>query len=170
MLKEIKIKACIVRDNTAAMRAAVQALVGVQVLVGVPAENADRRDDEEPISNAALAYVHNTGSPAQNIPQREFMRSGIESEQQRIENYMGQGAKHGMRGDKNAMLRSLHAAGSMARDGMRRKLDAGPFKPLAPGTLAARKRRGRTGEKPLQDTGQLRNSLNYVVREKGNDK
>ena len=43
-----------------------------------------------------------------------------------------------------------------------------PFEPLAEGTLKARERRGRNAEEahPLVDTGQLRNSVNYAVREK----
>jgi hypothetical protein len=38
---------------------------------------------------------------------------------------------------------------------------------LAERTLAARKARGRTGEKPLIDTGQLRNAVTFVVQARG---
>jgi len=44
------------------------------------------------------------------------------------------------------------------------KISSGPFKKLADATLAARRRRGRTGTKPLQDTDQLLNSVTYVMR------
>ena len=38
---------------------------------------------------------------------------------------------------------------------------------LAPVTLAQRRRRGRTGEKPLIDTAQMQRSVTHVVRPKG---
>jgi hypothetical protein len=40
------------------------------------------------------------------------------------------------------------------------------FAPLAAATLAARRRKGRTGTKPLIDTGQLRRAITYVLRRK----
>jgi hypothetical protein len=58
-------------------------------------------------------------------------------------------------------------AGLIAESSVRKKINEGPFEPLAPKTLQERKRRGRTGEKPLIDTGQLRNSVTYVIRPKG---
>jgi hypothetical protein len=35
-------------------------------------------------------------------------------------------------------------------------------------TLERRRAKGRTGTKPLIDTGQLRNAITYVLRKKGN--
>ncbi len=58
-------------------------------------------------------------------------------------------------------------SGLMGQDAVRGKITSGPFVPLAPATLRARKAKGRTGEKPLIDTGQLRAAYTYVIRAKG---
>jgi|SRR5579859_886588 len=153
----------IAKDRVPAMNKAVAELLSRQVLVGVPSEKAGRKQKKGKINNAALAYIHNMGSPSQNIPQREFMQSGVAQVRDRVEQHMGNAGRYGMQGNVAAMERELHAVGAIARDGMRRKLHEGPFEPLKPGTLAARRRRGRTGERPLEDTGQLRNALDYVL-------
>ena len=57
----------------------LDALAQKRVLVGVP-EDADSRGEEgykTPIGNAALAYIHDNGSPRQGIPARPFMQPGI---------------------------------------------------------------------------------------------
>ena len=41
-------------DNAAKFLAAIDALVGTRVMVGVPAEKTDRKDG---ITNSALAYI-----------------------------------------------------------------------------------------------------------------
>jgi phage gpG-like protein len=131
----------------------------------VPSDKAERKDSNEP-SNAMLAYIHDNGSPAQNIPARPFMRPGIESAKGAIEAVMKLGAKKALDGDETAVVVSLHQAGLIAQRSIRARINEGIDPPLAESTLRARARKGAKGTKPLIRTGQLRNSINYVIVEK----
>ncbi len=135
------------------------------MLVGIP-ESAPERDDE-PISNAVIGYIQETGSPVNNIPPRPFLVPGVKDAQVPIAAQLGKGAQLALSGQASAAETALHSAGLTAQNAVRAKLQAGEdFQPLAESTLAARRRRGRSGTKPLIDTGQLRNSITYVVRDK----
>lgn len=133
------------------------------VLVGVPGDET-QRDAKAPITNAALAYIHDNGAPEANIPARPFMHPGIDSAKDEILVRLKNVGKAVLDGNMGGAERALHAAGLTAQSAIRRKINTGPFLPLAPYTLAQRRRRGRTSDKPLVDTAQMRNSITYVVR------
>ena len=77
------------------------------------------------------------------------------------------------------------AAGLVAQNGIKDIITAGNFEPLALSTVRARAKRGSAGAlaeiqsrdagnapnsentRPLIDTGQLRNSISFVIRGKG---
>jgi phage gpG-like protein len=151
-------------DNFPTFRASLKHLKS-DVLVGVPAEEGARKNGEG-MNNATLAYIHDNGSPAANIPDRPFMQPGIAVAKERIAKFLEQGAREAMHGNPGGVEKGLQKAGLTAQASIRAAINAGIPPPLAPSTLAARKARGRTGEKPLIDTGQLRNSISYVVRVK----
>lgn len=157
----------VVKDNVAAVLAAIQGLVNRQVLVGIPSAKAERSNEPgEPINNAQLGYIHEFGSPLANIPARPFLIPGVEMVEDKVTDRLQKAAKAAIKGDSNKVEAELHAAGLAAQAGARFQLNSGEHEALAPSTLAARRRRGRTGDKPLVDTGQLRNSITYVVRDK----
>lgn len=153
---------------------AIDALTKQAVYVGVPASTTDRNDT--PITNAALAYIHNFGSPARNIPQREFLEPGIKNNKSFIVNRMTQTATNifKARNPVEFVQQNLHAIGLTTADSIRQKITDGPFVPLAPLTIAARKKKIGKGKvnapgfvniRPLVDTGQLRRSITYVIRD-----
>lgn len=148
---------------------AVNHLTQRSVLVGVPEAETDRDDsgDVAYITNATLAYIHENGAPEANIPARPFVVPGIHDGQARIVSYMKQAADAELLGRPQLAERALHAAGIAAVSAVRNRIQTGPFVPLALATLRARRARGRTGTKPLLDTGQLRNSITYVIRDAG---
>lgn len=154
----------ITKDRVAEVIQAISKLAKKDVLVGIP-DSAPGRNDG-PISNAAIGYIQETGSPANNIPARPFLIPGVKDAQKDIAARFGAGAKQALSGNGTAAEASLHAAGLIGQNAARRKINNGPFEPLKESTLAARRRRGRTGTRPLIDTGQLRNSLTYVIRDK----
>jgi hypothetical protein len=142
-------------------------LASNEVLVGVPREDAARQSEETgPINNATLAYLHENGAPASNTPARPFMAPGIAAVKPRIIKEFEKAAKSAILADDSAIDRGLNRAGLIAQSSIRSVINSGPPPSLAEGTLAARRRRGRTGTTPLIDTGQLRNSINYVLRKK----
>jgi len=164
------------------------AMQAKDVVAGFPQEDDEPREDEDgnptPITNAALAYVHNNGAPEQNIPARPFMVEGIESKGDQIGDGMKAAGTFALDGNVQGVEQSLNAVGLIAKNGIQMKILDGPFEPLADSTLEARAARGRKGAqaeldrrengedpgvdlaRPLNDTGQMRNAVNYALREK----
>jgi phage gpG-like protein len=158
------------RSNRSQLEKRLAMLSAENVLVGVPADKTGRRPEDGesgPITNAALAYIHDNGAPEANIPARPFMRPGIADAERRIVKRMESGLKRHLAGDGDAIRVTLEGVGLIAQTAIRKRIAAGDFTPLAPATLAARLRRGRTGTRPLIDSGQLRNSITYVIRKRG---
>lgn len=150
-------------DNVAKATAGIAALATTRVMVGVPAEKGARQDGE-PITNAALAYIHENGAPEVGIPERPFLKPGIDAKKDEITAGLEKTGKAALDGDPGKVDRGFNAVGLIGQNAVRAKINEGPFTPLAEATLAARRARGRTGDKPLIDKGELRNSLSYVVR------
>lgn len=157
------------RDITRQVLQSLNALTRKQVLVGIPDTSADRQfdpDEKEPASNALIGYVMETGSPAMNIPARPHLVPGVESAEGEISRRYGAGAKAMLDGKASSLDPTHTAVGLIAVAAVQKKIDNGPFVPLADATLEARRARGRTGEKPLIDTGQYRRAQNFVIRDK----
>lgn len=157
----------VTKDRIPQILKSLRALPKKDVLVGIPAENGLRtNDDGSPLTNAQIGYIQNFGAPEANIPQREFLAPGIKDVQERINALFAQAGLAACDGKPEVVERCLHAAGLVASNGVKAKIQNGPFLELAPRTLAQRRARGRTGIKPLLDTGQLRNAVTYVIRER----
>ena len=130
------------------------------VLVGVPAGEA--RDDGP--TNAEIGYQNEFGSPANNIPARPHLLPGVAAVQDKVASKLTQAADAAATGRPSDAERHLHAAGLLAQNSVRRTLTTTAYRPLSERTLAERRARGRTGTKPLIDTGQYRRSITYIVR------
>ncbi len=178
----------ITRDDMEGLARSLAQMTEESVLAGFPADEKPREDENGepvPITNAAIAYVQNTGMPELNIPARPFMAEGIEQVEDRIVAGMEATGLAAFDHDQQGVELGLHAVGATARDGIKMKIREGPFEPLKDSTLKARARRG--GEigkaamteldsraagnepstdiaRPLNDTGQMRNAVNYVIR------
>lgn len=151
-------------DKTAKIFAGLAVLGDTSVLVGIPRDEDQRDTKDSPIGNAALGYIHDTGEPAHNLPARPWLGAGIKTVQpELVSRFRALGASALDGKPREQLLRQYNAIGQLALNAVRRKLQQGPFTPLAQSTIAARKSRGRTGTRPLIDTGQLRNSTSYVV-------
>ncbi len=170
-------------DRVGSVLKAIKSLAERDVLVGVPDPKTDRKSGE-PITNAQLAYIHDNGSPVNNIPARPFMRPGIKDAQDKIDLRMKKAAEAALSGSPSGVDNELASAGLVAQNSIKSKINSGDFVPLALSTLRARAARGRKGAKaelesraagnppnpenarPLIDTGQMRNAITYVVRNK----
>ncbi|MEM8257829.1 hypothetical protein ABM031_16920 [Morganella morganii] len=169
-------------DNAAKVLEALRQLGDRDVLVGIPAEDSDRED--VPFGNAGIGYLNETGSPAQNIPARPHLQSGIRSVDDKTVTELKAAADAILDGDISKAERALNRAGQIAVNGVRAYITNADFVPLADGTVASRARRGRSGAirelknraagnepnnanaRPLIDTGKYRQSITYVVRNK----
>ena len=169
-------------DDMARIIDSINALVKKSVLVGIPASEASREDEESPMDNATLGYLHETGSPAANIPARPFLIPGVMNAQDKFEPQLEKAASAALGGFKKKIDDHLNAAGIIASQSAKSELENGDHAPLSIATLRARARKGRKGAaeeiasrvagnapnaanaRPLIDTGQMRNSITYVLR------
>lgn len=166
-VKPVRISIGVGRDNTALLRKQLAALVDKEVLVGVPDTTAGRtsaKGTSEPINNAALAYIHNMGSPAMNIPARPTLEPGIEDRKEQISSIMGATGKRVLAG--GTVDAGFEAVGLTAVAGVKNRITSNTPPPLAPSTLAARKRRGVSRTNTLVDTGKYLNAQTYVIRKR----
>jgi hypothetical protein len=161
----MKVSVKVVTDNTELVKRAIRALAGTEVLVGYPEDKDVKRRGNEP-SNAELAYIHNFGAPAANIPPRPFLEPGVEKVQEKIGRQLTKTAEAVFDGSAAGVSQGFNAAGLTAQAGIRNYMTNGDFEGLKASTLAARKRRRFKGTKPLIETGQLRAAVNYVIRRK----
>lgn len=159
----------VTKDRLADVLKSIHDLVKKEVLIGIP-ESEDARNQREadgsPLGNAAIGYIQETGSPTNNLPARPFLVPGVEAALKPATAKLKAGAAKALDGQSDAGDKAMHAAGLIAQNAVRAKINSGVPPALAESTLANRRRRGRTGTTPLIDTGQLRNSITYVIREK----
>ncbi len=133
-----------------------------EVLVGIPQRTAGR--PRQKINNAALLYIHTHGSPVRGIPARPVIEPAIQAEgnRQAIAVELEAAAKAWL--DKNpvkatAFLRRAGIAGVNAS----KSWFVDPRNRWAPNAPSTIKRKG--SDRPLIDTGAMRKSITFVVRE-----
>jgi hypothetical protein len=181
----------IIKDEVGDVFKALKKMTGKHVLVGVPEETASRPEDE--INNAAIAYIHEFGSPNANIPARPFLLPGVKSALPEATSQLKLAAIAASNGNQKKADAYLASAGQIAVNIVKRTFMAGEgWPPLKPETVARRyKERGdlkprpgelqyleligqgasaeqaqqATGIHPLPNTGELLRSITYVVRE-----
>ena len=157
-------------DNAQSILDALKTLANKDVLVGIP-EGKDERQghDEGDFGNAAIGYINENGSPKQNIPARPHLKPGVRSVEQDYLPHLKAAAQKALEGNAEGAATSLDCAGTVAANGVKRYITITGFTPLADATIANRLRRGRTGNKPLIDTGEYRRSITHIVRDKNAD-
>ena len=153
-------------------------------------EESDREESGGP-NNAMIAYVQETGAPELGIPARPFLVPGVKEAQAEIATCLRGGAEALLSSDEGRATSALSAAGMTAVSSVRRVIQNGDFEALKPATIAARARARGTasrrksekkylqmvsdgiapdqaqdaaGIRPLVNTGQMRNSVTYVLR------
>lgn len=156
----------VTKDDTQDILNNIKKLAETKVMVGIPqAENT--RENSGPIGNAALLFINNYGSPANNIPARPVMELGLKKATPKIiEGFkaIGRAAVN----KNSAVIGQLYdRIGIIASTSVKDVIDSqegiqGP----APSTLLARLYNGFSGTKSLIVTGQLRNAITWVLRKK----
>lgn len=163
---------------------AIQELMDKEVLVGIP--HGENRTDADGMTNAQLYYLHEHGSPAQNIPARPTLIPGIASVQEKIADRLCKAVDAALDGNAEGVMKHYNAAGMTAQNAVRLYFVEGGLAPLSIATIRVRARRGRKGAKqylkqieqgppqdglvkPLIDTGEMRKSITYVIRKRGDD-
>jgi len=130
------------------------------VLVGVPA--GAKEDDEASTPIAMLAAVHEFGAPSRHIPERPFLRPAITEGRPDFIRLNRANMRRVARG-RTTIKQALGELGELGKRKVQEKIKAGPFRALRPATIAARKRRSEGSSKPLIDTGNLRQSITWIL-------
>jgi hypothetical protein len=128
-----------------------------KLYIGIPAEKTQRR--ERGLNNAAIAYIQEFGAPNAGIPPRPFLIPGVNDNKDKAQKAIEAFLKR-----RETIENAYSAAGMILVAGVKRRITQGIPPPLAESTLKARKRIGFKGTKPLIHTGQLVNSITYVIR------
>jgi hypothetical protein len=141
------------------------------VLVGIPEEDADRKQQEEDgeMTNAALLAINEFGSPANNIPPRPVMEIGLLLAQEDIASELRKAVLAAFSGGgATAMEKYYNRAGLLASQSIKQVINKQYFiAPPSEATIAARKAKGFKGTKSLIVTGQMRNAITWVVNKWG---
>lgn len=147
-------------------------LLKKNVYVGIPQSNSKREETEDnkssQVTNAELAYINETGSPAQHIPPRPFLVPGVQDAKDKVVKILANAA---LTTDSNTDVDvALNKAGLVASQTVKRRITQSiDIEPLSPATIRARqtrKSRPRKGVmKPLIDSSQMLNSITYVIRD-----
>lgn len=114
-----------------------------------------------------FATQHKVASYSVQLPPRPFLHMGVAQSRDKVAALMKQAASAVLDGDASSAESFLNRAGTEAMNSAKQVITSGDqLSPLAESTLRARRSRGRSGTRPLYDTGQLLRSITYVVRDK----
>ncbi len=154
----------VVRDTKGAGIRALKQRMGslgaYQVMVGVPAG----KTEEDGTSLALVAAVNEFGSQDGHVPERSFLRAGIRENLAEFKR-MNEVTLKALANGRTTEGHALGLLGELAKSKVQDKIGRGPFTPNAPSTIAKKK-----SEKPLVDSGNLRQSITYEIRHVGGAK
>ncbi len=133
-------------------------LTSVAVYVGIPQETSQRGK----INNAELLYIHTHGSPMRNIPARPVIEPALAHYKDKVMTQYSAALRAAAEGNQQALNTALIRTGLAGQNAVRDWFvnPANGWSENSRVTIA-RKRSNR----PLIDTGTLRKSIIYVVRE-----
>lgn len=130
-----------------------------QVFIGYQQGKAKHKDgDGTEVDMADIAMFNELGTSTS--PSRPFLRTTVEKNEEKINQMCEQVAKAiANGGTAEDALKKLGAFGvSLVQE----TIGSGTFTPNAPSTIKA-----KGSDKPLIDTGQMRQSVHYVIKSKG---
>lgn len=129
-----------------------------KVYIGVPASKNGMH--EGGINMATLLALHVLGAPSRGIPQRDPLRPPLIANAQRYSDLLAIGLKNALANGTDPKL-VYEKIGIVAANDVKDYFITGNFKALSEKTIKA-----KGSSKPLLDTGELRNSISYEVRNK----
>ena len=97
-----------------------------------------------------------------NMPSRPFLRMSVDDNSDKINSFMSAQKRSIIKGEP--VDRILKKIGIFQKDLIQEKITEGSFAPNAPSTIKA-----KGSSKPLIDTGRMRKSVNFEIKQKGSD-
>lgn len=139
--------------------AEVERLRKQEVFIGYQSgKETHKSEDGTEIDMAQVAMFNELGTSTS--PPRPFLRQSVDDNQAKINAMVEQQTKNVAKG--GSAEQSLKQLGAFGVSLVQEKIGNGTFTPNAPSTIKA-----KGSEKPLIDTGQMRQSVHYVIRKKG---
>lgn len=129
-----------------------------KVYIGVPASKNGMH--EGGINMATLLAIHVLGAPSRGIPQRDPLRPPLIANAQRYTDLLAIGLKNALADGTDPKL-VYEKIGIVATNDVKDYFITGNFKALSEKTIKA-----KGSSKPLIDSGEMRNSITYEVRQK----
>lgn len=120
-----------------------------------------------PYNKAHQAYIVANGSPLWRIPPRPIIEPALEYEPNaKLINEQFENAAKGFLESEEKGNEELEKLGLLSQGIVKDWFDnpANNWPANAPSTIKAKEKKGSTDPKPLVDEGQLRNSINYVIK------
>lgn len=132
---------------------------GAEVRVGVLASKGGDAEAAPGFPMTALATVHEYGSPRNGIPERSFIRSTFEAKAGEVGKITERLARGFVEG-KISLARAYEVLGTKGAAMVKATIASGPHipPPLKPATVKA-----KGSDRPLVDTGALKNAISYEV-------
>ena len=97
-----------------------------------------------------------------NMPSRPFLRMSVDDNSDKINSFMSAQKRSIIKGE--SADRILKKIGIFQKDLIQEKITEGSFAPNAPSTIKA-----KGSSKPLIDTGRMRQSVHFEIKQKGSD-
>ena len=132
-------------------------LAGKQVRIGFQQGVAT---DENGTDICDIAAWNELGTS--NMPSRPFLRKSVDENEAKINNFVQSQKKRLVKGESAEQI--LKEIGIFQKDLIQEKITEGSFEPNAPSTVSK-----KGSDKPLIDTGRMRQSVNFVIKKKGSD-
>ena len=136
-------------------------------VIGYTKESGEHSKTNMPI--AQVAAIHEFGSEEHGIPERSFLRAGLEENKDKIVRFAKKQLEEVL-SDENksnkpdAIENAMENIGAKATSYVKQYMEAGLSPPLAsPREGKNAKKEHVAMEKPLIDTGQLKNAITYKV-------
>ena len=136
------------------LEAFLKGMQGHKLYVGVTKSSNSRGKDGK--SNALIAYVHEFGI---GVPERSFLRSTVLEQAKKYAQIQRDNIIPAIKSGTMTADEAYRRLGIVASNDVKAKMVNGPFTPLKQQTVD---RKGSS--KPLIDTGELRQSITYEVR------
>ena len=140
------------------IKEAVRAMKTIELMVGVLDSAGTHRDAG--IHMAELMNLHEFGI---GVPERSVIRATIDENVDVYNKLMADlidDIVMGRRTPKDA----VSILGEQIVSDMKKRFGSADLTPLSKATIASKTKRGKAGNRPLIDTAQLRNSVNYEVK------
>lgn len=116
-------------------------------------------EQEEGVDLLDIAMWNELGTSSS--PSRPFMRKSVDENEEKINAFLNVQIKKLAKGEATAE-QVFKAVGAFQKGLVQEKIKNGEFEPNSPYTI---KKKG--SDKPLIDTGTMRQSVNFVITEKG---